>query len=44
MNLCTALNMSLFRSYENHLYSCNTKSILFLVNMPAWILIRPILS
>jgi len=29
MNLCTASNISLFISYDNDLYSCNTKSILF---------------
>jgi len=28
MNLCTASNISLFISYDNDLYSCNTKSIL----------------
>jgi hypothetical protein len=28
MNLCTAWNISVFRSYENDLFPCNNKSIL----------------
>ena len=28
MNLCTARNISVFRSYENYLFPCNNKSIL----------------
>jgi hypothetical protein len=28
MNLCTARNISVFRSYENDLFPCNNKSIL----------------
>ena len=28
MNLCTASNSSVFRSYENDLFPCNNKSIL----------------
>ena len=28
MNLCTAWNISVFRSYENDLIPCNNKSIL----------------